>query len=186
MIKYFFKVKAKLLSVLYIYAYRDNISKSNRLRLEEGFRIREFSFNGKLLKIDFLGDNRIGRFSTIQGSGHISFGENSYCNNFCVFGVNEKIIIGSNVIIADAVSIRDTDHNHADTHIPISKQGIVTAPIIVGDDVWIGYGVSILKGVTIGTGSIIAAGSIVTKDVPPYSIAGGVPAKVIKMRAFKE
>jgi acetyltransferase-like isoleucine patch superfamily enzyme len=62
------------------------------------------------------------------------------------------------------------------------KQGIITSPIIVCDDVWVGYGVSILKGVTIGTGAIIAAGSVVTKNVPPYSIVGGVPAKIIKMR----
>jgi acetyltransferase-like isoleucine patch superfamily enzyme len=183
MIKYFFKVKAKLLSVLYLYTYRANISKSNRLRLGEGFRINEFAYSGKSLDINFLGANSIGRFSTIQGSGYISFGENSFCGDFCVFGVNEKIIIGHNVMIAQAVSIRDTDHKYADIDTPMLKQGIITAPIIVGDDVWIGYGVSILKGVTIGSGAIIAAGSIVTKNVPPYSIVGGVPAKIIKMRS---
>ena len=183
MIKYFFKVKAKLVSLFYKYAYRDNISKSNGLNLEEGFRIREFGFNDNSLKIDFLGNNKIGRFSTIQGSGNISFGKNSFCCDFCVFGVNERITIGQNVMIADAVSIRDTDHKHADIDTPMLKQGIITAPVIVDDNVWIGYGVSILKGVTVGTGAIISAGSVVTKNVAPYSIVGGVPAKIIRMRS---
>ncbi|WP_264367794.1 DapH/DapD/GlmU-related protein [Paraglaciecola mesophila] len=62
------------------------------------------------------------------------------------------------------------------------EQGIVTAPVIIKDNVWIGYGVTILKGVEIGEGSIVAAGSVVTKNIPPYSIAGGIPSKVIKMR----
>lgn len=55
-------------------------------------------------------------------------------------------------------------------------------PVIIEDDTWIGTGVIILKGVTVGSGAIIAAGSVVTKDVEPYSITGGVPAKLIKMR----
>lgn len=54
--------------------------------------------------------------------------------------------------------------------------------IVVDDDVWIGYGATILSGVHIGQGAVVAAGSVVTKDIPPYAIAGGVPAKVIKYR----
>lgn len=56
------------------------------------------------------------------------------------------------------------------------------APVVIGDDVWCGANVTILKGVTIGRGSVIAAGAVVTRSIPPYSIAGGVPAKVIKKR----
>ena len=182
MFRLFFKAKAKFVSELYKYSYRRNISKSKILSLGEGFRIREFGFNGKSLKVNFLGNNRIGRFTTIQGSGLMSFGENSFCNDFCVFGVNEKIIIGQNVMIADAVSIRDTDHNHDDINIPMVNQGIITSPVIVGDDVWVGYGATILKGVEIGNGAIIAAGSVVTKNVPPLAVVGGIPAKIIKMR----
>ncbi|GAC23344.1 galactoside O-acetyltransferase [Paraglaciecola mesophila KMM 241] len=85
-------------------------------------------------------------------------------------------------MIADAVSIRDTDHKHDKIGVPMIEQGIVTAPVIIKDNVWIGYGVTILKGVEIGEGSIVAAGSVVTKNIPPYSIAGGIPSKVIKMR----
>ncbi len=59
-------------------------------------------------------------------------------------------------------------------------------PVIIEDDVWVGTGAIILKGVRVGTGAIIAAGAVVTKDVPPYTIVGGVPAKVIKHRFNKE
>ena len=59
-------------------------------------------------------------------------------------------------------------------------------PVIIEDDVWLGTGCIILKGVTLGQGSVVAAGALVIKDVPPYSIVGGVPAKVIKMRFSEE
>ena len=60
------------------------------------------------------------------------------------------------------------------------------APVVIEDDVWCGANVTILKGVTIGRGSVVAAGAIVTKSFPPYSIIGGVPAKLIKMRFSPE
>jgi len=63
-----------------------------------------------------------------------------------------------------------------------SLEGIAKGDIIIGDDVWIGYGATILSGVRIGQGAVIAAGAVVDKDVPPYAVFGGVPAKVIKYR----
>ena len=65
-------------------------------------------------------------------------------------------------------------------------EAISKGDIIVDDDVWIGYGATILSGVHIGQGAVIAAGAVVTKDVPPYAIVGGVPAKVIKYRFSPE
>ncbi|MBR76462.1 MAG: acetyltransferase [Flavobacteriales bacterium] len=85
-------------------------------------------------------------------------------------------------MIAQAVTIRDTDHNFNSIDLPMIKQGITTSSVLIDDDVWIGHGVIITKGVKIGKGSIIAAGAVVTKDIPAYSIAGGVPARVIKKR----
>ncbi|QRD53838.1 acyltransferase (plasmid) [Pseudosulfitobacter pseudonitzschiae] len=85
-------------------------------------------------------------------------------------------------MIAQSVSIRDTDHVFSRTDKPMNQQGIITAPIIVEDNVWIGHGATVLKGVRIGTGSVIAAGAVVVRDVEPFSIVGGVPAKKISSR----
>lgn len=63
-----------------------------------------------------------------------------------------------------------------------TREAISKGDIIVEDDVWIGYGATILSGVRIGQGAVVAAGSVVTKDIPPYAIVGGIPAKVIKYR----
>lgn len=101
----------------------------------------------------------------IKGDGVIN--TNSTLNCF------EYIELGNDCAIADNVTISDSD-NHS---INVRK---VTAPIIIKDHVWIGKNAIILKGVTIGEGAVVAAGSVVTKDVPPNSLVGGVPAKVIK------
>ena len=86
------------------------------------------------------------------------------------------------MMIADSVSIRDTDHEFSKLYEPMINQGIKTAPVIIKDNVWIGYGAVINKGVTIHSGAIIGANAVVTKDVPENCIVGGVPAKVIKQR----
>ncbi|MBU2537741.1 MAG: acyltransferase [Proteobacteria bacterium] len=85
-------------------------------------------------------------------------------------------------MIAQAVSIRDTDHAFEDANLPMTQQSIITSSVVVEDDVWIGHGATILKGVHVGKGAIIAAGAVVTRDVAPYSIVGGVPAKLIRNR----
>lgn len=119
---------------------------------------------------------------TIQGNGHLTIGEHSYIGSYSVIGVNEQIIIGKNVMIADAATIRDTDHNIERTDIPMQLQGMTTQPVTIEDDVWLGHGVSVLKGVRIGKGAVIAAGAVVTQDIPAGAIAGGIPAKILKMR----
>lgn len=99
----------------------------------------------------------------------------------CQMSVSSRIIcaqeikIGHDVMISDNVIIRDSDHH------PIAHEGHqISAPINIGNHVWIGMGSTILKGVTIGDGAIVAAGAVVTKDIPANCIAGGVPAKVIR------
>ena len=93
-----------------------------------------------------------------------------------------EIILGSNIMMAPEVVILTSMHNHADTSIPMNRQGHHLAKVVIEDDVWIGYRAMILPGVTVGKGSIIGAGAVVTKDVPPYSVVGGVPARIIKSR----
>lgn len=92
--------------------------------------------------------------------------------------------IGDNVMMGPEVVILSSGHAHSRTDIPMNQQGFIapTRPTIIGNDVWIGTRVIILQGVQIGDGCIIGAGAVVTKDIPPYSVAGGVPARVIKSR----
>lgn len=134
----------------------------------------------------FMGNDKDENDVVMQGSGKIIIGRNSYISSYSVIGINESLKIGKNVMIADNVTIRDTNHAFNRLDIPMMQQGIVTSPIVIEDDVWIGHGVIITSGVTICTGAIVAAGAVVTKDVPAYAIVGGVPAKIIKYRTNDE
>jgi len=94
--------------------------------------------------------------------------------------------IGNDVAIGPYTCIGNTSYNMGRTDIPIAHQGQdLKGGAVIGDGVWIGERVSVLDGVTVGEGAVLAAGAIVTKDVPPYAIAGGVPAKVIRYREGK-
>jgi acetyltransferase-like isoleucine patch superfamily enzyme len=112
----------------------------------------------------------------------VSIGEGSMVGENCFLDGYGGLTIGRNVLIAHNSSLIAEDHGFATRHIPIRYQPKTAAPIVVEDDVWIGCGVRVLKGVRIGTGAIVAAGAVVTRDVPPYAIVGGIPARVIAMR----
>jgi acetyltransferase-like isoleucine patch superfamily enzyme len=85
-------------------------------------------------------------------------------------------------MIAEYVSIRDNGHGFSGLDRPMRHQGYETAPIRIGDDVWIGRGAVILKGVSIGDGAIVAANAVVTKDIPPFEIWAGIPARFLRRR----
>ncbi len=155
-------------------------------RVEERVKLRFFWINDKPLRLIMHKNSYIKNDVVIQGSGILELGENSYIGSYSVIGVNEKILIGKNVMIADAVSIRDTDHRFDKIDVPMIVQGITTSPVIIEDNVWIGHGVVVTKGVKIGEGAIVAAGAVVTKDVPPYAIVGGIPAQIIKFRTRRK
>lgn len=99
-------------------------------------------------------------------------------------GLHNTIIgpvrIGNNVNLAQGITVTALNHNFDDTTKRIDQQGVTTKAVTINDDVWIGANAVILPGVTIGTHSVVAAGAVVSKDVPPYTIVAGVPAKVIK------
>ena len=100
--------------------------------------------------------------------------------NVCIFS-KSKISIGKNCLIAPFCYFVDSDHG-TELGSLIREQSMATAPITVGDDVWLGTGVIVMKGVTIGSGAIVAAGSNVTKDIPPNTVFAGSPAKFIRNR----
>ena len=102
-------------------------------------------------------------------------------------GINAHIgvvHIGNDVMMGPDCLVLTQNHNFSRKDIPIIRQGMSNIePVYIDDDVWIGSRVTILPGVHIGKGSIIGAGAVVTKDVPPFSIVGGNPAKIIRERS---
>lgn len=117
-------------------------------------------------------------------NGYIKMGNNSTINYNSNIGAaeNGSIIIGENVMIAQNVVIMASDHEFKDVNTPMKHQGHRGGKIVIEDDCWLGANVVITSNVTIGAHSIVAAGAVVTKDVEPYSIVGGVPAKLIRSR----
>lgn len=126
----------------------------------------------------------------------VSIGNYSYGElNIVTFSNSTKLYIGNYVSIAqDVYFLLDVEHytNHISTYPfkakiinDLQPETFSKGDITIEDDVWIGFGAIIMSGVTIGKGAVVAAGSVVTKDIPPYAIVGGVPAKVIKYR-FRE
>ncbi len=113
--------------------------------------------------------------------GQIRLGDDTRINRGCTLTSYSEIFIGDFTIIGEYVSIRDANHG-MDPGQPMRYQPHHSAPIRIGRDVWIGRGCCILAGVEVGEGAVVGANSVVNKDVPPFSIVGGVPAKVIKVR----
>ena len=113
---------------------------------------------------------------------NISIGDNSGIGKNCELYGENGIRIGSQTIVSRYTMILTSNHSFRDKHTPICQQGLTKAPVSIGDDVWIGARCMILGGVTIGDGAVVAAGAVVTKDVAPYAIVGGVPAKEIGQR----
>ena len=93
-----------------------------------------------------------------------------------------KLVIGQNVLMGSHVFITDHDHQFADLNKHIGEQALAVAPVQIEDFVWLGENVVVLKGVTIGHHAVIGANSVVTRDIPPYAIATGAPARVIRLR----
>lgn len=111
---------------------------------------------------------RVGDWTTI---GHHTF----------IFATT-SIVIGRDSLIAPFCYLVDANHLTKRSD-PIRSQPMEALPIVIGDDVWLGAGVTVLPGVTIETGAVVAAGSVVTKDVPSYAVAAGVPARVVSERS---
>lgn len=106
----------------------------------------------------------------------------SIAQNGTISGWSAGVFIGENVMIAPNVVIVAFDHGSARLDIPMVQQDNEEAAVYIEDNVWISANVTIGKGVRIGKGSIIGANTYVNRDIAPYSIAGGVPAKIIKSR----
>ncbi|EKQ82537.1 transferase hexapeptide repeat protein [Leptospira kirschneri serovar Grippotyphosa str. Moskva] len=171
-----------------------------------GSKLRYFYFSKRLKKI---GDNvHFHHGVEIDCFENISIGENCGVGAFAFFSAfggeirigNEVFLnrnvhinasiggiidIGDRCLIGPNVVFRTANHNFDSIELPIQKQGHKIDNIILETDVWVASNVVLVGGIRIGKGSVIAAGSVVTKDIPSYSVVGGVPAKIIKKRNEK-
>jgi len=123
---------------------------------------------------------------TIYHPENIETGDWVQFSRFCFINASGGFSIGTNSGLAPFVKIFTANHNFSDPDEYIRFQGATLGPVVIEDDVWIASGAIILPGVSIGKGSVIGAGSVVTRDVPPYSIAAGNPARIIRSRQEEE
>lgn len=142
----------------------------------------------------------VGPFSLIRGTlftmvpdAQIRFGSYSFIADGSRIWAQSAVTVGSFVLISMDVDIHDSNAHATDwrqrredcvnvfqRRVPIDYAKVESRPIVIGDDVWIGFKSTVMKGVTIGRGSIVAACSVVTKDVPPFTLVAGNPARVVR------
>lgn len=170
---YPYKKRLKHLGMNYNIEYPLNILGEENISIGDNFIMRKY---GKL----FAHSN----FEGYSYSSSIMIGDNVYFGTNCNISTINNISIGKNVTLASNITIIDHAHgltDYSDIDIPIMKRELSSkGPIIIEDNVWIGEGAVILGNVTIGKNSIVGANAVVTKSVPPNSIIGGIPAKIIK------
>ncbi|MBN1540999.1 flippase-like domain-containing protein [candidate division KSB1 bacterium] len=132
-----------------------------------------------------LGDEVLLGRSTVLGTrnGEIEIGDFSNIGANCRLGTTTRIRFGKHVLLAANCYIGGAQHRFDRLDVPIMRQGYDSrGGVVIEDDVWLGAGVMVLDGVRIGTGCVVGAGSVVTKNLPPYSVAVGVPARIVGNR----
>lgn len=133
-------------------------------------------------RVRLSGKSSIG-FNSRFGIPEFSVGDNTFIGHACSFALARSITIGSDCLLASSVHVADNDGHPLDPDrrrrgLPVSPDDV--KPVVIEDNVWIGTGAHIMKGVTIGAGSVVGAASVVTKDVPPFAVVAGCPARVLK------
>ncbi|MBW4486462.1 MAG: acyltransferase [Trichocoleus desertorum ATA4-8-CV12] len=185
--KLYHSIFAKLGSLVFIrpgaeFVGADCIEVGNRVSIQRGVRVDSKGQNNRISLADWVHLDRGVDIRTTGDNCQIEIGEHTVVNPYtCIHGPG-SITIGKDCLIASHVGIYANNHIFADPNCKIREQGLTCQGIAIGDDCWLGAGVKVIDGVTIGQGSVIGAGAVVTKDIPPYSIALGVPAKVIGQR----
>jgi acetyltransferase-like isoleucine patch superfamily enzyme len=145
----------------YLHACHKGIELGDRTIVMHGavlhvYNFRDLPHSGIKIGKDCL----VGEYSVIRGQGGVTIGDRVYTSPF--------------------TQIIAVNHVFDDPNRPFIEQGITAEGIVIEDDVWLGAGVIITDGVRVGKGAVVAAGAVVTKDVPPHTVVGGIPAKIIK------
>jgi acetyltransferase-like isoleucine patch superfamily enzyme len=145
------------------------------------------------LQIGRTGQIRFGRFVWVgEGTkircheGIVEIGTKTVIGQEVTISAYQHVRIGAECVIADRAMFIDFDHVVVDPEAPVRLQGIYKRDVVVGSNVWIGYGAQILRGVAIGDNAIIGASSVVTRNIPANAVAVGTPARVVRMRPAPE
>ncbi len=124
---------------------------------------------------------------TLLDDATISIGEGTFLNIAVMVAAMQRVEIGAHCMLANGCFVTDANHRFDDSDTPITWQGFTSkGPTIIGDNVWLGAHVVVTSGVTIGERCVIGANSVVTQDVPPFSIAAGAPAKVLRAVTYAD
>lgn len=113
-------------------------------------------------------------------SGRVRIGTHVFFNRGCHLVVHESVTIGDGCLFGEMVTIHDDDHAYTATSEMLPHRGLTTAPIVIGDNVWVGAKATITKGVKIGSNCVIGANAVVTHDIPAGCVAVGAPARVVR------
>ncbi len=187
-----FHAKAKLWSQKWRWYERSSLP-WNRARIHWEFMRREafvrWPVYGNVLEA--LRDGRLeigahtllepGVWLTAPAPGRITIGSGAFLNLGVMIAAVELVELGDHCMLANGCFVSDGNHRFDDPHKPVTWQGFTTkGPTRIGDNVWCGANVVVCSGVTIGERCVIGANSVVTSDIPPWSIAAGAPAKVLR------
>jgi acetyltransferase-like isoleucine patch superfamily enzyme len=118
--------------------------------------------------------------------GEVSVGAKTVLGQDCTISAYQHVSIGRECIVADRVMFIDFDHGIVEVDRPVRLQGIYKRDVRVGNNVWMGYGAAVLRGTTVGDNSVLGTYAVVTRDVPANAVAGGIPARVLRMRTTPE
>jgi acetyltransferase-like isoleucine patch superfamily enzyme len=172
--------------LLWRFSWRRLLTRAGRRWRTDGFL-----FLGRRLEIQIArqGTVRFGRFVWIGDGtkircheGLVEIGEKTVIGQECTISAYQRVRIGEQCVIADRAMFIDFDHGVVEVERPIRLQGIYKRDVVVGSNVWIGYGACVLRGVSVGDNSIVGTNSVVTRDVPANAVVAGIPARVIRMR----
>ncbi|MHA3704363.1 acyltransferase [Jatrophihabitans sp. YIM 134969] len=159
-------------------------SRSPRARFGRGCDVRAglvLTLEGRG-RVDVGPDCVLDRGLTLWSAGVVEIGANTVLGHHVTLAARDRLTIGRDCLLAELVSVRDHDHALDRTDVPIAQQGERTAPVRIGDDVWIGAKATVVRGVTIGDHAVVGAGAVVTADVPDWAVVVGVPARVVRSR----
>jgi acetyltransferase-like isoleucine patch superfamily enzyme len=176
--------------LLWRYSWRRLLTAAGRRWHTDGL---VFLGRGLELEIGRKGRLDLGRFVWIGDGtkircheGRVEIGAKTVMGQECTISAYRRVRIGEQCVIADRAMFIDFDHGVVEVERPIRQQGIYKRDVMVGSNVWIGYGACVLRGVSVGDNSIVGTNSVVTKDVPANAVVAGIPARIIRMREAPE